>query len=215
MKRKISAAILLLTLMMMLFSCAQPPSEPATQLSDKDSAQIKDDFDLLEGKLSEAESLKTENNTASFSAQLSAKSSDAVAYNGSEDITIDSAEASGKTVTVTTTGSVTLSSPVDTLIIGGADKGFTAEARAESIILEGNGITAEIRSASGVILVKGKNITVNVSNSSVEKLIVINVSTKVNNLTDEDIKVTLANGAKITVPAKHVYNTNDNTVQKK
>lgn len=110
---------------------------------------------------------------------------------------------------------MTLSSPVDTLIIGGADKGFTAEARAESIILEGNGITAEIRSATGVILVKGKNITVNVSNSSVEKLIVINVSTKVNNLTDEDIKVTLANGAKITVPAKHVYNTNDNTVQKK
>ena len=215
MKRKISAAILLLTLMMMLFSCAQPPSEPATQLSDKDSAQIKDDFDLLEGKLSEAESLKTENNTASFSAQLSDQSSDAVAYNGSEDITIDSAEASEKTVTVTTTGSVTLSSPVDTLIIGGADKGFTAEARAESIILEGNGITAEIRSATGVILVKGKNITVNVSNSSVEKLIVINVSTKVNNLTDEDIKITLANGAKITVPAKHVYNTNDNSVQKK
>ena len=215
MKRKISAAILLLTLMMMLFSCAQPPSEPATQLSDKDSAQIKDDFDLLEGKLSEAESLKTENNTASFSAQLSDQSSDAVAYNGSEDITIDSAEASGKTVTVTTTGSVTLSSPVDTLIIGGADKGFTAEARAESIILEGNGITAEIRSATGVILVKGKNITVNVSNSLVEKLIVINVSTKVNNLTDEDIKITLANGAKITVPAKHVYNTNDNSVQKK
>jgi hypothetical protein len=83
------------------------------------------------------------------------------------------------------------------------------------INLEGNGITAEIRSATGVILVKGKNITVNVSNSSVEKLIVINVSTKVNNLTDEDIKITLANGAKITVPAKHVYNTNDNTVQKK
>ncbi len=215
MKRKISAAVLFLTLIMMLFSCTQPPSEPATQLSDKDSAQIKDDFDLLEGKLSEAESLKTENNTASFSAQLSDQASDAVAYNGSEDITIDSAEASGKTVTVTTTGSVTLSSPVDTLIIGGADKGFTAEARAESIILEGNGITAEIRSATGVILVKGKNITVNVSNSSVEKLIVINVSTKVNNLTDEDIKVTLANGAKITVPAKHVYNTNDNTVQKK
>ena len=214
MKRRVSAAVLLLTLIMTLFSCRQAPPEPATQQSDKDAPHIKEDFDVLESKLSEAESAKTENNTLSFSEQLSSGDTDVVFYEGSEDIIIDSPDTAGKTITVTTSGSVTLSSPVDTLILGGADKGFTADARAESIILSGNSITADIKSSTGTILVKGKDVTVNVT-AAVEKLLIINISAKISNLTDEDIRVTLANGAKITVPAKHIYNASDNTVQKK
>ncbi len=214
MKKRVSAAVLLLTLIMTLFSCRQAPPEPATQQSDKDAPHIREDFDVLESKLSEAESAKAENNTLSFSEQLSSGDTDVVFYEGSEDIIIDSADTAGKTITVTTSGSVTLSSPVDTLILGGADKGFTAGARAESIILNGNNITADIKSSTGTILVKGKDVTVNVT-AAVEKLLIINVSAEINNLTGEDIKVTLANGAKITVPAKHIYNASDNTVQKK
>ncbi len=214
MKRKITAAILSISVIMALFSCCQSPPEPATQISDKDSVHIKSDFDALEGKLSEAETATAVKDTDSFSEQLKNSDAEIISYEGAEDILIDSENISDKTVTVSTTGSVTLASPVNSLIVKAAEKGFTSKARAESIILEGSNITAELKSEAGTIFIKGKDITLNVRTSAIEKIIAVNVSAKVNNLTGDDIFVTLANGAKITVPAKHIYSLADNTVQK-
>ena len=214
MKRKLSAAVLILTLAAALFSCGKATPEAATQQSDGDSAHIKEDFDIIESKLSEAESATAVNDTASFSEQLENSDTDVISYEGNDDIIIDSAKASGKTVIINTCGSVSLDSPADTLIVNGAANGFTVNAEAGSIILAGTAVTAEINSETGTVLVKGKDITVNVRNSSVEKLIVVNVTAIVNNLTEEDIYVTLANGTKVTVPANHTYRISDNTLQK-
>ena len=214
MKRKISVAILILALMLTLFSCRQAPPEPATQLSDKDSVHLKEDFDELGGKLSEAETAEAASDTASFETQLTDNNSAVVSYEGSEDIQIDGENTSAKTVTINTTGSISLSSPVEALIVSGADGGFTADARAESIILEGDGITADIKSETGTVLVNGKNVTVNVRNSAIEKIIVVNTTAKVNNITDDDVTVMLANGAKVSVPARNTYNVSDNTLQR-
>ena len=215
MKRNLSGAILILALIVALFSCCQAPPEAATQISDGDSAHIKEDFDTIASKLSEAESATAVNDTSSFSEQLESSDPDIISYEGNDDIIIASADAAGKAVSINTTGSVSLDSPVETLILNGAANGFTANARAESIVLAGSGITAELSSEAGTVLVKGKDITVNVRNSSVEKLIVVNVTAIVNNLTEADIYVTLANGTKITVPANHTYYISDNTLQKK
>ena len=176
---------------------------------------IKEDFDAMESKLEEAESATAVSDTDSFTAQLESSDTDVISYEGNDDVVIDSANASEKTVDISTSGSVTLDSPAETLIVNGAEGGFTANAKAESIILEGTGITAEINSETGTILVKGKDITVNVRNSVVEKIIAVNVSAIINNLTDTDIFVTLANGTKITVPSEHTYKVSDNTLQKK
>ena len=214
MKRKISVAILILALMLTLFSCRQAPPEPATQLSDKDSVHLKEDFDELDGKLSEAETAEAASDTASFETQLTDNNSAVVSYEGSEDIQIDGENTSDKTVTINTTGSIILASPVEALIVDGAGGGFTAEARAESIILEGDGIIADIKSGTGTVLVNGKNVTVNVRNSAIEKIIVVNTTAKVNNITDDDVTVMLANGAKVSVPARNTYNVSDNTLQR-
>ncbi len=214
MKRKIIAAVLSVTVIMALFSCCQSPPEPATQLSDKDSLHIKNEFDALEGKLSEAENATAAKDTDSFSEQLKNSDAKIISYEGAEDILIDSESISDKTVTVSTAGSVTLASPVNSLIVKAAERGFTSKARAENIILEGSNITAEIKSETGTVFIKGKDITLNVRTSAIEKIIAVNVSAKVNNLTDDDSFVTLANGAKITVPAKHIYSLADNTIQK-
>ena len=215
MKRKLYAVILILTLATTLFSCTKPAPETATQISDGDSVHIKEDFDAMESKLAEAESATAVSDTDSFTAQLESSDTDVISYEGNDDVVIDSANASEKTVDISTSGSVTLDSPAETLIVNGAEGGFTANAKAESIILEGTGITAEINSETGTILVKGKDITVNVRNSVVEKIIAVNVSAIINNLTDTDIFVTLANGTKITVPSEHTYKVSDNTLQKK
>ena len=215
MKRKLSAVILILTLAITLFSCTKPAPETATQISDGDSVHIKEDFDTMESKLAEAESATAVSDTDSFTAQLESSDTDVISYKGNDDVVIDSANASEKTVDISTSGSITLDSPAETLIVNGAEGGFTANAKAESIILEGTGITAEINSETGTILVKGKDITVNVRNSVVEKIIVVNISAIINNLTDTDIFVTLANGTKITVPSDHTYRVSANTLQKK
>ena len=214
MKRNLSGAILILALIVALFSCCQAPPEAATQISDGDSAHIKEDFDTIASKLSEAESATAVNDTASFSEQLESSDPDIISYEGNDDIIIASADAAGKAVSINTTGSVSLDSPVETLILNGAANGFTANAKACSIVLQGTGITADLNSETGTVLVKGKDITVNVRNSSVEKLIVISISAIVNNLTEADIFVTLANGTKVTVPANHTYRLSDNTIQK-
>ena len=159
MKKSLSAAILILTLAISLFSCGKAAPEPATQISDGDSAKINEDFDTMESKLSEAETATAVNNTDSFAVLLESSDKNVISYEGSDDIAIASENIAEKTVTISTTGSVSLDSRTGTLIVNGAEKGFTANARAESIILAGNGITADIKSETGTILVQGKDIT--------------------------------------------------------
>lgn len=214
MNRKITAAVIILTLVMTLFSCRQAPPEPATQQSDSDAAHIREDFDAMESQLNAAETASSVNSSEAFNEELSNAEQSNISYEGSEDIAINTGGNSDKTVSIKTSGSVTLDSPVSSIIVNGADKGFTANAKADTVIFTGSSVTADIKSETGTILVKGKDITLNVGNSNIEKLIVVNVYTTVNNLTEEEIAVTLANGAKVIVPAGNTYNVKDNTLQK-
>ncbi len=214
MRKKITAAVIILTLVLTLLSCRQAPPEPATQQSDSDSMHIREEFAAMESQLSAAETVSSVNSPEAFNEELGKAEQRNISYEGNENIAINTGSNSDKIVSVKTSGSVSLDSPVNTLIINGADKGFTANAKADTVIFAGSSVTADIKSETGTVLVKGKDVTLNINNSNIEKLVVLNVYTTVNNLTEEEIAVTLANGTKVIVPAGNTYNVKDNTLQK-
>ena len=216
MRVKICAAILALLLLTTLFAgCkSEPEPETASQFSDSDAANIDEDFAHISDQLGIMESATAAETPENFSTAITDTETDTASYSGTENITLALADKITKTVEINTTGSVTINSGMYSLILSGAAGGFTANAKIESLIITGADITADINSETGSIFIKGKNTTVNVMNSAVEKIVVNNIFTTVNNITDTVIQVTLTNGAKVRVPAQTTYNAQNNTLQK-
>lgn len=216
MKIRISAAILAFTLIFSLFTACknEPEPEPASQYSDEEAAQVKENFSHIDSQLNLAESATAAENPSDFKAAVENSESDIASYSGTEDISVAMGSKIEKTVAIDTTGSVSIGSEMSSVVITRADGGFSANAKIDSIVFQGTDITADITSETGSIYVKGKNITINVRNSAVEKIFVNNIYTTINNITDTEIHVTLTNGSKVRVPAQTTYNAINNTIQK-
>ena len=135
MKRKLSAVILILTLAITLFSCTKPAPETATQISDGDSVHIKEDFDTMESKLAEAESATAVSDTDSFTAQLESSDTDVISYKGNDDVVIDSANASEKTVDISCISGESIKSAQILTETGFADFEFTGTLPADAVVI--------------------------------------------------------------------------------
>lgn len=215
MKRKLSAAVLILMLIACVFTCCnESVPEEATQISGNEPIDIKEELSLIEEHLSSTESAKSTENSTEFTSLLKDPDVASVSYFGTEDITIKHTDNTEKTIAVSTTGSLTLNSEVEALVVNAADNGFTAKAKADSLILKGNNITAEIRSETGSIYVEGKDIILDIKNGDISKILVRNNTAIINNRSRSTVFITLTNGAQVQLDAGFTYKVKENTIQK-
>lgn len=190
-----------------------PEGEPATMISDGDSVKIQEAHSFVEAQKAKSESSKSVASGDAFSSVLKNTDTSAASYKGVEDILIKESEYIDKTVTVNTTGSVTLESPLNTLVLTLADGGFSAKAKADNIIISGEAIKAEIKSETGNIYIDGKDADLTIYEKT-DSILVKNSTAKIHNLSDENTYITLVNGVKVLLQPKNTYNVKDNTIAK-
>ena len=213
-KKLLSITLITVTVICILTACTPSKGETATQISDPDAPLLQEDFSYFNSQLTKAESAKNTATNDAFQSVLVNPETSMAAYYGTEDIIIALPEHSDKTVSIRTSGSFTLDSTVTSVVLIGVGKGFTANAKADSIIIKGDDIKAELNSATGIVYILGKNAEVFVKNNEIEKVIAGNTTALIHNLSDKEISVTLMNGTKVIVSKNQTYHVQDNTLTK-
>ncbi len=215
-KKALSLIFVCLLFAALLSGCnlIKDKGEEATLKSDSDSVNIKDDFSHIDEQISAAESAKSAATTEAFNKNLLNPEIKVVSFYGTDNVTIEHSEKIDKTVSIKTPGTVTVSSPVSNVVLMQADKGFTANAKADSIVIEGTGITCDLKHETGAVYITGKDCTVNIHEGSVEKILVRNSTAIITNYSDNNIEVTLTNGTKVTVEKNKTYDVKPNLIRR-
>ncbi len=217
MTKKVLSLILTLIIAATVFTgCAvftQDKGEEATLKSDSDSITVKNDFSFIDEQLSNAQEAKSAGTNDAFQKNIQNPEIDIASYYGADDITVEYSEKIEKTLSVKTSGSVTLNSEVKDVILLDAARGFTANAKADSIIVKGTEITCEIKSETGALYIMGKDCVVNVHNSNIAKIFARNSTAVINNYSDAGFDVTLTNGTKVTVEKGKSYDVKNNIIR--
>ncbi len=213
-KKLLSALIIAVAVISVFTACTKDEGVPATQISDSDSAHLQELFPYFDSQLEKAQSAKSTGTSDAFQKALTNPDTSAAAYYGTEDITIDLPEHSDKTVSIRTSGKLTLDSTVASVVILAADGGFYANAKADSIIIKGDGIKAELDSPVGTVYVTGKDAELFIKNEEIEKVIAGNSTAVIHNISGNAVQVTLMNGTKVTVDDNQTYKVKENVLTK-
>ena len=129
------------------------------------------------------------------------------------DIVIENETKIEKTVSLRTTGSVSINSPVESVVLLEASGGFSANAEVDSVAVVGQSVVCSINSSVGTVSVTGKDCTVNINKGTVSKIIVRNSTAVINNFTNDTVEVTLTNGTKVSVEKNKSYIVKDNLIK--
>lgn len=217
MTKKVLSLVLFLLIAASVFSgCTslnEQKGEEATQKSDSDSAVVKDDFLFAEEQISSAEAAKSAGTIDAFRKLLSNPDVNVASFNGADDITVSEEAYIDKTVAIKTAGTVSINSPVASVVLIDAPKGVTLNAKADSIIVEGVGITCDLNTETGSVYIIGKDCVINIRNEDISKILVRNSTAVINNFSESDIEVTLTNGTKVTVSAGKAYDVKNNLIR--
>lgn len=217
-KKIISVFLIIITALSIFCSCkkneetATTDSVTPTQYSDGDAYTIGSDYAHLNEQESLAASTKNTSTIDEFNRIVADPERKAAGYYGAGDIELNYSGYTEKTLTIKTTGTVTVNSPVYSVIVEEA-KEIALNARLDSLIVNAASLAVNVNSATGVIYVKGKDITLNVYDSNTEKILLNNSTAVVVNYTEQDITVTLTNGTKVTVTAYCTYFTATNELK--
>ncbi len=217
MTKKILSLIFACVLLVSVFSgCSllKDKGEEATLKSDSDSASVKEDISFADEQIAKANSAKSAATADAFNKNLLNPEINVVSFYGASSITIEHSEKLEKTVSIKTPDTVTVNSPVSSVVLLQADKGFTANAKVDSIIIEGEGITCDLKNETGSVYITGKDCTVNIHEGSVEKVLVRNSTAIITNYSDNSIEVTLTNGTKVIVEKNKTYDVKPNLIRR-
>lgn len=178
--------------------------------TEKDHAPVAD----IEEMISFADEARSTGTLDAFKKVLGNEDAGVASYNGTDDIIISEEEHINKIVKVKTSGKVELNSTVASLMITDAPKGLTVNAKADSIIINGNSVIADINSDTGSIYIKGKDVKLNIREGKTENIIVGNSTAVIYNHSDDDVLVTLVNGATRIIEKKHTYQVKEDLISK-
>lgn len=211
--KKIAKIIVALLICAFLFTACnkEKAGEEATIMNSSDSAFIHEDYSFISEQLSVADSSKPVASEKKLYELINNPSLSAVLYNGTEDISLNHTEYIDKTIIIKTGGSLTVESPVKTLIAEEINGSFSVTSKIDNIILKGTEITVDIKSDTGSVYIEGKNATVNIS-AKTDKVFAHNVMSVINNYSDNDVTVTLANGTITSVAPQKSYNVYENLI---
>lgn len=195
-------------------SCKAPEGEPATVQSDSDSVTVQYKITEAEEKISLAEEANPAISIEKFNTLLENPDLHAVAYEGTEDFIFSKENHIDKTIIINTYGKAEINSSVTEVIVLGAQGGITVNAAADSLMIKGDSVNTGINSDVNTIYVIGKDAKLHIYEGNVSNIFARNTTTMIYNHTRNDITVTLTNGTTVTIPGKHTYSVNDNTLTK-
>lgn len=215
MSKKIICTVLSVILLTFVFSSCKDTgkSQTPSQKSDEDTLTVGDDFEFMSEQAALSDAAKAAGALSEFNKLLSDADRTVAAYYGADDVTLGENDYSGKTVSVNTTGSLTVNSAVESIVAENANKGITVNAYVKSLLIRGENITVDVTADTGSIYIEGKNATINVS-EKLEKIVTVNSTAVIVNKSENDLSVYLANGTKVTVPAKNTYLVKPNEITK-
>lgn len=216
MTKKALSIILVLVLSVSVFTACSvftDKGEEATFKSDSDSVNISEDFSLTDEKLSKAKDAVSVATNDAFQKNLLNPEIKIASFYGTADIVIENEAKIEKTVSLRTTGSVSVNSPVESIVLLDTAGGFSANAEIDSVIVEGQSIVCDINSSVGTVSVIGKDCTVNINKGTISKIIVRNSTAVINNFTNDTVEVTLTNGTKVSVEKNKSYIVKDNLIK--
>ena len=214
MTKKLLSALAVLSALVILFtSCklTEPKGEPVTLINNGETINTKEISEFVNDQTYLADNANKQKSKNKFFELFSNSMAKAASYEGTDDININHTEYIDKTIIVSTTGTVELTTPVKSLVLENVGGAFTALAKADSIIINGSSITADIKYETGSIYVEGKDAVVNVYKKT-ENVFAHNVSVIINNLSDAPLTVTLTNGTQTLIESQKSYNVYENLV---
>lgn len=217
MNKKFFSVIIALVTAISLFSGCNRQETPESTTDAGTTASgvtIENPIVHAEEQLSAAKAAKAVGTPKAFGELLCNEKTSLAAYNGPDDIIISADSHTEKTAAIKTVGRVELKSSIYSLVIIDAPGGLCVNARAESIILDGEDITADINNDTGIIYVNGKNTVLNINDGSTDNIFIRNTTAVIYNRTKEDLTVTLTNGDTRTVPGNHTYKVREDLITK-
>lgn len=189
--------------------------EAATQGSDSESVTVQYKIAEAEEKISRAEQATPAITMDNFNSLLDNPDLNAAAYEGTEDFIFARDTHTDKTVILDSYGKAEINSTLNELIALNSPGGITLNAKADSVIIKGDGINADINCETGSVYVIGKDAKIHIQDDgTVTEVLVRNTTAMVYNHSKNDTTVILTNGSKITVPGNHTYTVKDNTLTK-
>lgn len=217
MKKKIFSLFVAVLCIISVFSACKKQAEThapetASQISDSEAKDIGKDFISIAEQESLADTATPVASSDAFDSQAANPERKAVSYYGAEDLELSFDAYADKIFSIKTVGSVTVSSPVFSLILEEA-KALVLNAKADNVTIKASDINTDIKSATGNICIKGKNVTLSVYNGSIDSILINNSTAVIKNFTDTPFNVTLTNGSKISIPAYHTYLTKTNEIK--
>lgn len=215
---KIICAVLCLSLAVTAFGCGKGGSENPTDSAAPSVSQPsgkKDELNIKKGieEMTRLDNAKKTQILASdgeeLKSALSDKMSSGALFRTSERTSVTlSGEYGKKTVTVNApSGSlISESAGLDFVLEATGTGGLITDAAAGSIYVKGENIPLTLKAGADAVYVYGKNCTVTLKGGEYPSVTVLNTTAVIENKTENDITVTLANGAGLTVKAGETCN---------
>ena len=92
--------------------------------------------------------------------------------------------------------------------------GLITDAKASSVYVKGENIPLTLKAGADAVYINGKNCTATFKDVEYPSVTVLNATAVLTNLTQNDIKVTLANGSSVTLPPQRTYSLADDSFSK-
>lgn len=213
MKRKTSICLPAIAAVLLLFPCCSHAGTQADIRSGSDAVTVKQTLCGADGLLEALSSAKEVFSPYDFENALANPDVSSIKYTAADNITVNEKTKTEKPVAFDCGGKVTVKSKMSAAEVKKADGGFFSEDSVGTLIITGTDIDARLKGSTDAVYIKGKNAAVHIYGKTAS-VIAENADAVIANHSDGSITVTLVNGAKTEIAAKHTYFLKDNTIKK-
>lgn len=226
-KHKVLAVLLCITLAAVSFGCGRHRSEGEASTDgavpsditerQTDEYNIKNSIEEMTRLEASRENRIAASDQEEFDSAIADKTSSGVLLRTSERTTVTvKGSHAGKTVTVNAPAGcvVSESENVSFVLEQTGTGGLITDAKASSVYVKGENIPLTLKAGADAIYITGKNCTATFKDGEYPSVTVLNVTAVLTNLTQNDIKVTLANGSTVILPPQQTYSLADDSFSK-
>ncbi len=226
-KYKVLAILLCVTLAAVSFGCGRQRQESEsstdgavpTGITERQTGEynIKNSLEEMTRLEASKENRIAASGQEELDSALADKTSSGVLLRTSERTTVTvKGSHAGKTVTVNAPSGCVISESenVSFVLEQTGTGGLITDAKASSVYVKGENIPLTLKAGADAVYINGKNCTATFKDGEYPSVTVLNATAVLTNLTQNDIKITLANGSTVTLPPQRTYSLADDSFSK-